>query len=79
MLEYDEAIKHPNHYQFDGVEVMDIAKHLPFAEGNVVKYVARAGRKNDDRLSDLLKARENLNVAIEMAEREKNGYHPTLF
>ena len=55
----------PGHYEFPGgVQVIDITKHLDFLTGNVIKYVARAGRKGD-RLEDLLKARKYLDWAIE--------------
>ena len=45
---------------------------LGFCLGNVVKYIARAGRKGDV-LDDLLKAQRYLQVEIdrEMAKREK--------
>lgn len=63
----------PGHYQFGGAQVIDITRHLGFLEGNVVKYVARAGRKGD-RLEDLKKAEQYLQWAIEDAERrEKYG------
>lgn len=55
------------HYQFPGnVQVLDITKHLGFLEGNVIKYVARAGRKTEDPLEDLLKAQRYLTELIEM-------------
>jgi len=45
---------------------------LDFLLGNVVKYVSRAGRKNGDnsKLSDLIKAANYINKAI---EKEKNN------
>lgn len=55
----------PAHYEFPGgVQPIDIAKHLDFLAGNVVKYVSRAGRKGD-RMTDLLKAKKYLDWAIE--------------
>lgn len=67
-----DAVNNPGHYQFPGgVQTLDLTRHLPFSEGNVVKYVTRAGRKDPaKRLEDLHKARFYLNVAIEEAERE---------
>lgn len=56
----------PGHYQFGTTQVIDLTRHLGFLEGNVVKYVARAGRKGD-RLEDLLKAERYLGWAIEDA------------
>ena len=65
----------PNHYKgfSNGAEVIDIAEHLTFDAGNVVKYAARAGQldeslnKNDleGRVEDLKKARKYLDREIE--------------
>ena len=59
----------PAHYQFpDGVQVIDITQHLDFLLGNVVKYAARAGRKDgESKMDDLLKAQFYLRKAIENA------------
>lgn len=47
----------PKHYKGrNGVELIDLIEDLPFNRGNVIKYVYRAGRK-DDELRDLEKAR----------------------
>lgn len=55
----------PSHYKFPGdVQVIDITRHLGFLEGNVIKYVARAGRKGDRR-EDLLKAKQYLDWLLE--------------
>lgn len=59
----------PNHYEFQGAQVIDITRHMSFTLGNVVKYCARAGRKGDA-LEDLLKARKYLDWAIEDAEAQ---------
>ncbi len=55
---YDERVEHPPHYNFSSIEVIDAieAWGLNFHLGNVVKYIARAGRKGSDRLVDLRKA-----------------------
>lgn len=59
----------PGHYSYPGgAQVIDITRHMGFLEGNVVKYVARAGRKGD-KLEDLLKAKKYLEWAIEDAQR----------
>jgi hypothetical protein len=62
----------PSHYQFsNGAQVIDITQALMFPEGNVVKYVARAGKKGgESQLDDLRKAKYYLDLAIEIAERE---------
>lgn len=57
----------PDHYKHPGgVQVIDIIKHLDFLSGNVIKYVARAGRKGDRR-EDLLKAKQYLDWLLEEA------------
>jgi hypothetical protein len=54
-----EAVNHPNHYQGDGYEVLDIIDDfdLNFNLGNVLKYVLRAGKKDPElKKEDLEKA-----------------------
>jgi hypothetical protein len=50
-------------------DVIDVINDfdLNFCRGNVVKYLCRAGRKNDE-LEDLLKARDYLDREIEKVE-----------
>lgn len=52
-----EKVDHPQHYRHDKHEAIDVieAWGLGFCLGNVVKYIARAGRKGDA-LEDLKKA-----------------------
>lgn len=50
-----------------GAQPIDIAEHLSFNRGAIVKYVARAGKKpGADELDDLLKARQHLNREIDL-------------
>lgn len=60
-----DAVNHPSHYAegwSNGAEVIDITENLNFNRGNAVKYIARAGVKDPDKLvEDLLKARWYLN------------------
>lgn len=54
-----EMVDHPDHYNFGRFEVIDVIEDwkLGFHLGNVVKYVARAGHKEDNKvLQDLKKA-----------------------
>lgn len=68
LLNTAESATDPGHYKFPGnVQVIDITRHLGFLEGNVIKYVARAGRKGDRR-EDLLKAKQYLDWALEGCE-----------
>ena len=53
-----DRVNHPQHYQRGGIETIDVieAWQLGFHLGNAVKYLSRAGHK-DDAIEDLLKAR----------------------
>ncbi|MEK0056855.1 DUF3310 domain-containing protein [Corynebacterium sp. KPL2825] len=59
----------PQHYQgfSNGAQPIDIAEHVGFNLGNVIKYSARAGRK-DNRLQDLHKALYYLQREIQREE-----------
>lgn len=69
---FDEITKAKHYNQHpSGVECIDIIKHHDFNTGNVIKYVWRAGLKEDGPLAqsilkDLMKARYYLEKAIEM-------------
>jgi len=65
-----EAINHPSHYADGKIEVIDFIedKKLNFNLGNVIKYVARAGKK------DKSKELEDLKKAFWYLEREINNY-----
>ena len=41
----EDAVNHPSHYSSYSPEVIAVTERLSFCEGNVVKYLARAGRK----------------------------------
>lgn len=55
-----------NYYIRNGIEVFDVieAFDLNFNLGNVVKYVCRAGKKDECIISDLLKARDYIDREI---------------
>ena len=61
----EDIVNHPPHYTVGGIEVIDFieAKGLGYNLGNVVKYIARAGKKGST-LEDLQKARWYLNREI---------------
>ncbi len=67
-----EAVDHPDYYRRGGIEAIDAieAWGLGFCLGNVVKYIARAGRKTADSLQDLRKAAWYLDREIKRRERE---------
>lgn len=61
----------PKHYQLDGFQVIDLTEQLGFCQGNVVKYVCRAGKKEgESTLDDLFKAKFYLDRLINKAKRE---------
>ena len=70
------------HYEATGdYDIIDVCSHyaLNFNRGNVVKYIARAGKK-DDELQDLLKAKDYIEREIQFIRdlikknNEENGY-----
>jgi hypothetical protein len=54
-----DPVNHPSHYTEhpSGVECIQITEHMNFCLGNAVKYIWRAGLKNDNAIEDLKKAR----------------------
>jgi hypothetical protein len=73
-----DNVNHPAHYTTGNIETIDFIedKELNFNLGNVVKYVARAGRKKSKgksiefkALEDLKKAQWYLNKEIETREK----------
>lgn len=52
-----ESVNHPTHYNFSKFEVIDVIFDwkLDFCMGNVLKYISRAGKKNDEK-EDLKKS-----------------------
>jgi hypothetical protein len=67
-----DAVNHPKHYTTGKIEVIDFIedKELNFNLGNVVKYVARAGRKKSQGKSLENKALEDLKKAQFYIQRE---------
>jgi Protein of unknwon function (DUF3310) len=62
----DDMVNSPTHYTSGGIETIDFieAKELDYCLGNCVKYISRAGKKNDKKLEDLNKAMWYLERAI---------------
>ena len=67
-----DVINHPSHYTTGKIEVIDFIedKGLNFNLGNVIKYVARAGRKKSQGKSLEAKALEDLKKARFYIDRE---------
>ena len=69
-----DAVNHPAHYggadnPYEAIKVIE-AWGLGFCLGNTIKYIARAGKKGDGHLEDLLKARWYLDREITKLARE---------
>ena len=75
-------INHPLHYNChpSGIECIEVARHMSFNLGNVIKYIWRHGKKrsetNPDQLSnaieDLEKAAWYLQNEIELLKEERD-------
>ena len=66
-----DTINHPSYYTDGKIEVSDFIadKNLNFFRGNVVKYVARAGKKDPSKeIEDLKKAQWYIGREIERVE-----------
>lgn len=70
----NDKINSPAHYTSGGIETIDFieAKELNYNLGNVVKYVSRAGKK-DNLVEDLKKASWYLNREIKKLEVDDEG------
>jgi Protein of unknwon function (DUF3310) len=69
-----DAVNHPKHYNTGAVEVIDAieAWDLGFNDGNAVKYIARAGKKDWAKtIEDLKKARWYLDRHIANLEKRQ--------
>ena len=66
-------VHHPAHYCYSEYEPKDVIRawELNFNLGSAVKYIARAGRK-DDILQELNKAKQFIEFEIEAIEKERN-------
>lgn len=70
----DDPVNHPSHYTDGKIEVIDFIedKNLNFHRGNVVKYIARAGKKDKSReIEDLQKAAWYIDREIKRLEAKK--------
>lgn len=70
----NDMIKHPAHYCFGKYEPKDVIRDwgLNFNKGSAVKYIARAGRKEDE-IQDLLKAKQFIEFEIEALKEERKS------
>ena len=77
LMEENEKVNHPNHYNQGGIECLDVIKayygddgYEGFCAGNVLKYVMRYKHK-ENALEDLKKARFYLDEVIKMHNNAK--------
>lgn len=74
MNKESDIVNHPSHYTSGKIEVIEAIEDwsLGFHLGNVVKYIARAGKKDPSKLiEDLKKARWYLDREIERLQGSK--------
>ncbi len=66
-----DNVNHPEHYTShpSGIECIQITEHMNFCLGNAIKYIWRAGVKDQDTIQDLKKAVFYLNREIERIEK----------
>ena len=75
-MENKEMVNHPSHYGgaenvYEAIKVIE-AWELDFHLGNTVKYISRAGQKNQEKeLEDLLKSKWYLDRKIENLKKSK--------
>lgn len=71
-----DLVNHPAHYNFGRIEVIEFIEdqQLGYHLGNTVKYICRAGRKDESKeIEDLNKARWYLDRRIELLKAAKAG------
>lgn len=69
----NDAVNHPSHYTDGGIETIDFieAKKLPYHLGNAIKYISRAGKKDQNKtIEDLQKAVWYIERYIKVLEGE---------
>ncbi len=69
-------VNHPSYYGLPcGIEVIDIARHMDFNLGNVLKYVLRAGNKYEQGMTRSEKRVEDLEKALFYLQDEIRMYY----
>lgn len=59
----EEKVDHPSHYQ-GNIECIEVVRNMPFWKGNVIKYLWRAGTKEERGKSNVEKEIEDLQKAV---------------
>ena len=76
MSEEIDMVNNPPHYldKASGIECIDIVRHRNYNIGNAIKYLWRAGLKNEDKhIEDLKKAVFYINDEIKRIEGNYRG------
>lgn len=70
----NDNVNHPSHYTShpSGIECIQITEHMDFCIGNAIKYLWRAGGKNDE-VEDLKKAIWYIQRKIDLIDKPKHG------
>ena len=70
-MDYD-LINNPKHYTShpSGIECIEVTEHMGFCIGNAIKYLWRAGLKQEAGMNDISKHIHDLEKAIWYIERE---------
>lgn len=65
-METIDNVNHPTHYNMhpSGIECIEIARYYPFSVGNAIKYIWRAGIKQDPDKDSIDKEIEDIKKAI---------------
>lgn len=83
-----DVVEHPSHYTShpSGIECIEITRHHNFPVGNAIKYLWRAGLKQeegkdqvDKQIEDLRKAKQYIDFEIETLERQRGDKGHTDF
>jgi len=72
-----DQVNHPQHYTThpSGIEAIQITRHMNFNLGNAIKYIWRAGIKDEAKhIEDLKKAIFYINDEINRLEGKNGGY-----
>lgn len=72
----NDAVNHPNHYTFGQYEVLDVLDdwNLNYKRSCIIKYVARAGKKDPSKeIEDLEKAQFYLTREIKQLKEKQNA------
>lgn len=67
-----DPVRKPNHYcsHPSGIECIEVTEHMNFCIGNAIKYLWRAGLKQEEGLEQQIKTIQDLSKAIWYIERE---------